>query len=95
MVWLQTNGQFISDWAKKYPLIISLLGIPISYLYIKATSFSYQHFNQLWPGRILAFSVGIVVFTIMTHVLMQESIDFKTGISIVLALFIILIQLFL
>jgi hypothetical protein len=95
MVWIQTNGQFISDWIKRYPLIISLLGIPISYLYIKGTFFSYQYFNQLWPGRMLAFSIGMVTFTIMTSALMHETIDFKTCISLILALLIILIQLFL
>lgn len=95
MVWIQTNGQFISDWIKRYPLVISLLGIPISYLYIKGTNFSYQHFNQLWPGRMLAFSISMVVFFIMTYSLMHESVNFKTIISLILALLIILIQLFL
>jgi hypothetical protein len=95
MVWFQTNGQFISEWIKRYPLVISLLGIPISYLYIKGTFFCYQHFNQLWPGRILAFCIGIIIFTIMTYLLMNETVDFKTGISLSLALVIILIQLFL
>jgi hypothetical protein len=95
MVWFQTNGQFVSDWVKKYPWAISLLGIPISYLYIKGTSYSYQHFNQLWPGRILAFSIGIVIFSIMTYYFMNETLNFKTTVSLVLASLIILIQLFL
>jgi hypothetical protein len=95
MVWFQTNGQFISDAIKKSPWAISLLGIPISYLYIKATASSYEHFNQLWPGRMLAFSIGILVFTLMTWFLMNEPVNFKTGASLFLAFLIILIQLFL
>ena len=93
MVWFQTNGQFISEWIKRSPWTISLLGIPISYLYIRGTSFAYQHFNQLWPGRILAFSVGIVIFMALTWILTGEGISLKTAISIFLALLIILIQL--
>jgi hypothetical protein len=93
MVWFQTNGQFISEWIKKSPWTISLLGIPISYLYIRGTNFAYQHFNQLWPGRILAFSVGIVIFTLLTWSLTGEGLNTKTAASIILALLIILIQL--
>lgn len=93
MVWFQTNGQFISEWIKKSPWTISLLGIPISYLYIRGTNFDYQHFNQLWPGRILAFSVGILIFTMLTWTLTGEGLNMKTSASIILALLIILIQL--
>jgi hypothetical protein len=95
LVWIQTNGQFINEWFRKYPLIVSCMGIPISYLYIKATSQAYKHFNELWPGRMLAFSVGIVVFAALTWFLMGETVNFKTGISLALAFLIILIQLFL
>ena len=37
LVWYQINGQFLSKWIEKNPLIMSLLGIPISYVYIVAT----------------------------------------------------------
>lgn len=92
-VWFQTNSQFIYEWAKKSPWTISLLGVPISYLYIRGTNFAYQHFNQLWPGRILAFSVGIIVFSLLTWYLTGEGLSPKTTISIILALSIIVIQL--
>jgi hypothetical protein len=72
---------------------MSLLGVPISYIYIKATEYSYQHFNQLWPGRILAFSVGIIIFSYMTWHLTGEGFTTKTMISIFLAFLIMIIQL--
>ena len=95
LVWFQTNGQFINEWFRRYPLIVSCMGIPISYIYIKATAQSYKYFNELWPGRMLAFSVGIVVFAALTWFLMEETINLKTGLSLSLAFLIILIQLFL
>ena len=26
LIWFQTNGQFINEWAKKNPLILSIIG---------------------------------------------------------------------
>ena len=34
LVWYQINGQFISDWIKERPLVMSLMGVPISFVYI-------------------------------------------------------------
>ena len=37
LVWYQINGQFLSEWIKERPWLMSLCGIPISYCYIWAT----------------------------------------------------------
>ena len=37
LVWYQINGQFLSDWVKARPWLMSLCGIPISFVYIYAT----------------------------------------------------------
>ena len=31
MTWFQLNGQFVWTWFKEHPLILCLLGIPVSY----------------------------------------------------------------
>ena len=39
-VWYQINGQFINNWIKEHPWVMSLLGVPISYCYIWATTYN-------------------------------------------------------
>lgn len=96
LVWVQTNGQFVWPWFKKNPWLISItLGSVISYILIQATKFVVEHFDGLlWPSRFIAFSSGMFVFTIMTYYLIGEGINMKTGISLILATILIIIQLF-
>jgi len=94
-VWFQTNSQFISEWAKKNPFYLSLLGIPISLIYIKATNYGGLAFNgNLWPQRFLSFSIGIVIFASFTYLFLGEHMNLKSWISIALAICIISIQVF-
>ena len=95
MIWLQTNGQFFSEWMRKNPFIVTILGSPIAYLFIKANYYSNQFFGNLWGGRMIGFSMGIFTFTILTWCVMGESLGIKTLLTIILAIGIILIQLFL
>jgi len=94
-VWYQTNGQFISEWFKNNPLILSLFGIPISLGYIYATKCAFEAFDgMLWPGRLLGFALGIIFFTILTNYHMGEGITPKVIVSLVLATALVFIQAF-
>lgn len=94
MAWLQINGQFVSEWCKNNSFLLSLLGIPISYLFIHATGLTFVALdNKAWPGRLLTFAVGIVVFTLLTWLLLGEHITWKTMISLFLTLIIIALQI--
>jgi hypothetical protein len=94
IAWVQINGQFIWPWMKEYPFTVSLLGIPISYLLMLATNYAYEGMDgKIWPGRLLAFAVGIVVFTIFTTLLLKEGITPKTVISLILSFILIALQL--
>lgn len=94
IAWVQINGQFIWPWMKEYPFTMSLLGIPISYLLMLATSYAYDGMDgKIWPGRLLAFAVGIVVFTVFTTFLLKEGITIKTVISLILSFILIALQL--
>lgn len=94
IAWVQINGQFIWPWMKEYPFTISLLGIPISYLLMLATGYAYEGMDgKIWPGRLLAFAVGIVVFTLFTTILLKEGITIKTVISLILSFVLIALQL--
>lgn len=96
MIWFQTNGQFIWPWFKKNPLIISVVaGTTISYIFIKATSLVAEYYNgQIWPGRFIAFSMGMFAFAILTSLIMGEGINTKTGVLISLSFIIICVQIF-
>ena len=94
IAWVQINGQFISPWIKDHPFTMSLLGIPISYLLMLATNYAYAGMDgKIWPGRLLAFAMGILVFTIFTAVFLKEGMSIKTVVSLVLSFILIGLQL--
>ena len=94
LIWFQTNGQFVWTWVKKNPFIMSLMGVPIAYIFIHASNNSQAYFGNLWGGRMLGFSTGIFTFTLLTWGFVGEPITTKTFLTLILALSIILIQLF-
>jgi hypothetical protein len=95
MVWIQINGPLIWDWAKKYKLALTLVGIPITYIFMEGTRLTVTGFEGLfWPGRFVSFVSGIIIFTAFTYFFKGEGITLKTAVSLTLASCIILIQLF-
>jgi hypothetical protein len=95
IIWFQTNGQFIWPWAKEHPHILAILGWPISYLFISATYHVVTGFDGLlWPGRLLGFAIGIILFSILTICFFGEGINTKTITSLLLALALVFIQIF-
>lgn len=94
LVWYQINGQFISTWIKERPIIMSLLGVPISYIYIYATQYTVIAFNgNLWPQRLIGFSMGMVAFAVLTYLHLNETINMKTAVTLILAAAILGIQI--
>lgn len=95
LIWFQTNGQFLYPWAKRNPLILSLVGgTTISYMFIKATAFIATYYDgAIWPGRFIGFSMGIASFTFLTWYFMDEGINTKTLVSLCLAFALITVQL--
>ena len=93
--WFQANGQFISKWFKDYPIVWAFtLGGLTSYLFMLGHKYSYQAFDGVtWPGRMLAFSIGILIFTAFAWLFLGEAITAKTYISLILAAAIIAIQI--
>jgi hypothetical protein len=49
---------------------------------------------MFWPGRFTSFVAGIFIFTCMTYIFRDESINLKTAVSLLLAFCLILVQLF-
>ena len=96
IIWYQTNGQFISKWIANHPLIMAItLGVPISYSFILGTKYIVEHFGgQLWPGRLIGFGVGAILFAILTFIHMGEGITSKTAVSLTLAVTLVMVQVF-
>ena len=95
LTFFQGQSQFIWTWAKNNPIIISFMGIPISYLFIMFVKYAALSFNgEIWPGRLIGFAVGAIVFTILASVIMKEPVSLKTFICLILSAGILGIQMF-
>jgi hypothetical protein len=95
IVWIQVNGPLIWPWAKEWRWALMLLGVPITWLFMEATRYSVSGFDGMfWPGRFTSFVAGIFIFTCMTYIFRDEAINMKTAISLILAVCLILVQLF-
>ena len=93
VIWFQLNAQVKWDWFKDNYLLLSILGMPISYALLLSTKYGFQGFGELWPIRLLGFAVGMMTFPFITYIVLGEGITLKTGISMLLATVILLLQL--
>ena len=74
---------------------MSLVGIPISLTYIWATTYIVEYYGgDLWPSRLIGFAAGIISFSILTYMYLGEGLSLKTLITLILAIIIVLIQVF-
>lgn len=95
LAWYQLQGQFLQGWwgelfRKNWVPIIT--GIPIGWLFWRATTLSYEYFGAVWNLRLIGFGFGTIIFGVMTAMLLREIPAWHTIISLILALTIILIQ---
>jgi multidrug transporter EmrE-like cation transporter len=92
---IQLQGAIKWELTPKYDIPLMLLGLPISWAFMKSVHHFVLAFNgEIYPGRILGFVVGIIVFSLMGWFLFKEGINAKTAVCLILSLAIILIQLF-
>src|SRR6056300_378302 len=86
VVWFQVNGPIIWPIAKQYRWILILLGIPITYIFMKATESAVNGFDgEFWPSRFVSFVIGIIIFSILTWIFRGEGINIKTAVCLCLA----------
>jgi hypothetical protein len=95
LVFFQIQGSLKYQLLQDYKWVVLLSGIPITWLFIESVKYIYLWSDgQLWPGRLIGFSIGIVVFTFMSILLFGEGISLKTGICLLLSILILAIQIF-
>jgi hypothetical protein len=90
---MQLQGGIKYGWYPKYLWLSMLVAIPLSWFYLK----SVQHFvkafeGEIWPSRLLGFSLGIITFTLMSGILFKEPFTAKTIVSVLLGFTIVAIQ---
>ena len=91
----QLQGQMKYQWAKDHYWIMVLMGIPISMLFMYSVKNIVIAFDgQMWPSRLIGFSIGAVVFTWLSWLIFKEPLTTKTIICLILAMGILVIQLF-
>lgn len=94
LTFFQGQGQFLWNWAKNNTIVMSLLGIPISYMFIKFVKYCALAFDgQIWPGRLIGFAVGAIVFTLFSWIIMKEPISAKTLVCLILSAGILGVQI--
>ena len=94
LTFLQLQGNIKYGWSQKYPMIMLLGAIPISYLFIKSVeNFVAAYNGEIWPSRLLGFGLGVIIFTIMSKLMFGEPFTAKTSICLALGTAIILIQI--
>jgi len=92
---MQLQGAIKYNWYGKYMWIILLSSIPVSWLFIKSVNFLVSGFGgQIWPSRLIGFSIGMFVFTTLSIILFNENFSLKTLVCLFLGFLILMIQLF-
>jgi multidrug transporter EmrE-like cation transporter len=94
MSFIQLQGQIAWKFPRENPYIMMLLGLPISLIFIKTTKLFNEHFQANWPGRLIGFGIGIIIFTIMSWIVFKEHPTPKTLVCLALASTIVALQIF-
>ena len=95
MAFYQLQGHLKYEWLKNNLWLPVLMGIPISIVFMVSINLMIKHYDgQLWPSRILGFTIGTMTYAFMSKFLFNESINTKTVICLLLSLLIIIVQVF-
>jgi hypothetical protein len=91
----QLQGPMKYEWFKNHYWLTVLMGIPISMLFMFSVKNMVLAFGgQMWPSRLIGFSIGAMVFTYMSWAIFNEPLTMKTFVCLVLAFGILMVQLF-
>lgn len=91
----QLQGPMKYEWFKNHYWLTVLMGIPISMMFMFSVKNMVLAFGgQMWPSRLIGFSIGAMVFTYMSWAIFNEPLTMKTFVCLVLAFGILMVQLF-
>lgn len=91
----QLQGSLKYEWFKNNYWAAVLMGIPISMLFMESVKQMVTAYGgQLWPSRLIGFSIGAIVFTWLSWWLFKEPLTMKTTVSLLFAIGILAVQIF-
>jgi len=95
MTFFQLQGPLKYNWLRDHYWLNVLMGIPISMLCMYSVKNMVLAFDgQMWPSRLIGFSIGAIVFTWLSWSIFNEPLTTKTYVCLALAIAILFIQLF-
>lgn len=91
----QLQGSLKFEWFKNNYWFAVFMGIPISMLFMESVKQMVTAYGgQLWPSRLIGFSIGAIVFTWLSWWLFKEPLTMKTMVSLLFAIGILGVQIF-
>jgi hypothetical protein len=95
LTFIQLQGPLKWNLLEKHRFWLIFMGLPISWLFMNSVkNFVIAFDGTIWPSRLIGFSIGIMVFTVMAQFMFSEGLSLKTGVCIFLGILILAIQLF-
>ena len=95
LTFFQLQGQLKYEWFKNHYWLVVLIGIPVSMLFMYSVKNMVSAYNgEMWPSRLIGFSIGAIVFTYFSWSLFGEPLTIKTIICLILSFSILGVQLF-
>lgn len=95
LTFFQLQGSIKYDWFKNNYWLVVLMGIPVSMLFMYSVkNMVIAYGGEIWPSRLIGFSIGAIVFTYFSWFLFGEPFTTKTIICLILAFSILMVQLF-
>ena len=94
MTFFQLQGPIKYEWFKNNYWLVVLMGIPISMLCMfSVKNMILAYGGEMWPSRLIGFSIGAIVFTYFSWSIFGEPLTMKTIICLMLAVSILMVQL--
>lgn len=91
----QLQGSLKYEWFKNNYWFVVFMGIPISMMFMESVKQMVTAYGgQLWPSRLIGFSIGAIVFTWLSWWLFKEPVTMKTMVSLLFAIGILSVQIF-
>ena len=91
---VQLQAALKYGWYPKYTVPLLLMAVPVSWFYVKSVEYFINAFDgEIFPSRLIGFSLGIIVFTLFSVFLFKEPFTLKTIICLLLGFSIVAIQI--
>lgn len=93
LAWLQVFSAHVPGLSKVHWLaVVATVGTAAGVCFRWATASVLELGTGAWTARILAFAAGNIMFAILTYAFMNEGIDKRTAIALLLCLAAVLVK---